>query len=87
MDRTYIAERNLQGERFVFYHLGDPTDIYVMRPENCLGYPNYISIYKPDIFGHENYGTTRHVAPWKLKELRKTYSRLIDQQERKERIK
>ena len=78
MERTYITERNLKGERFIFYHMGNPEDIYIVGEDNCFGYPNYIYIYKPDIFGIENYGTTRHVAFWKLKELRKTYNRLLN---------
>ena len=76
MERNYITERNLKGERFIFYHFGDPEEIHIAGPENCFGYENHISIYPPDIFGNKNYGTTRHVAAWKLKELRKTYNRL-----------
>ena len=76
MNKQYITERNLKGERYVFYMLDD--DIHIQGPDNCFGYPNYISIYPMDIFGHEDYGTTRHVAMWKLKELRKTYNRLIE---------
>ena len=76
MERNYITERNLKGERFIFYHFGDPEEIHIAGPENCFGYENHISIYPPDIFGNKNYGTTRHVAMWKLKELRKTYNRL-----------
>ena len=83
MTKTYITERNIEGEKFIFYHLGNPDDIHVEGEENSLGYPNHISIYPPDIFGHENYGTTRHVAFWKLKELRKTYNRLLKQRHEK----
>lgn len=78
MIKTYITERNIKGERFIFYHKGNPEDIYIEGEENALGYSNHIYIYPSDIFGHKNYGTTRHVAFWKLKELRKTYNRLIE---------
>ena len=81
MTKTYITERNIGGEKFIFYYLGNHDDIHIVGEENSLGYPNYISIYPADIFGHENYGTTRHVALWKLKELRKTYNRLVKQQQ------
>ena len=81
MTKTYITERNIGGEKFIFYYLDNDDDIYIVGEENSLGYPNYIFIYPPDIFGHENYGTTRHVALWKLKELRKTYNRLVKQQQ------